>query len=73
VDHARMAIQAGKHVLVEKPFSYSSADATKLLKEARATGIPAPTRPIRRSVFGNGNGPSQEGDEFSARGLGCLA
>lgn len=39
VDHARMAIQAGKHVLVEKPFSYSSADATKLLKEARAAGV----------------------------------
>jgi predicted dehydrogenase len=39
LDHARLAIQAGKHVLVEKPFSYSPDETESLLAEARRSGM----------------------------------
>jgi predicted dehydrogenase len=38
--HARLAIAAGKPVLVEKPFTRNSAEAATLLNEARAAGVP---------------------------------
>jgi predicted dehydrogenase len=39
LDNARMAIRAGKHVLIEKPLTYRSHDATELLREARDSGV----------------------------------
>lgn len=39
LEHARLAIKAGKHVLVEKPFSYSPEQAEELLSEARSAGV----------------------------------
>ena len=38
--HARLAIRAGKPVLVEKPFTLNSAEAETLLAEAVAAGVP---------------------------------
>lgn len=39
LEHARLAIEAGKHVLVEKPFSYSPDDTEALLAEARQARV----------------------------------
>lgn len=39
MDHLEMAIQGGKHVLVEKPFSYSPERAGVLLNQAKASGL----------------------------------
>jgi predicted dehydrogenase len=39
-EHARLAIAAGKPVLVEKPFTMDAAEATALLADARAAGVP---------------------------------
>ena len=37
--HARMAVAAGKHVLVEKPLHYSPEDAEAFFAEATAAGV----------------------------------
>lgn len=37
-EHARMALQAGKHVVVEKPFTISVKEAQELITLARSTG-----------------------------------
>jgi predicted dehydrogenase len=39
LDHARLAIEAGKHVLVEKPFSYSPEETEALLAQAKSAGV----------------------------------
>ncbi|MBC7520006.1 MAG: Gfo/Idh/MocA family oxidoreductase [Sandarakinorhabdus sp.] len=39
-EHARLAIAAGKPVLVEKPFTMDTAEAAALLADARAAGVP---------------------------------
>jgi predicted dehydrogenase len=39
-EHARLAIGAGKPVLVEKPFTMDAAEAAALLANARAAGVP---------------------------------
>ena len=39
LEHALLAIDAGKHVLVEKPSALNSADAEKLYAAARAKGV----------------------------------
>ena len=39
LEHARLAIRAGKPVLVEKPFTLNSAEAGILLAEAAAAGV----------------------------------
>lgn len=41
LEHARLAIRAGKPVLVEKPFTLNAEEAAILLAEARAAGIAA--------------------------------
>ncbi len=38
--HARLAIAAGKPVLVEKPFAMDTAEAESLIAEAAAAGVP---------------------------------
>ena len=38
-DHALLAIEAGKHVLVEKAFTQSAAEADEVLTAARAQGV----------------------------------
>jgi predicted dehydrogenase len=38
-EHALLALQAGKHVLVEKPAATSTADARRLQQQARARGV----------------------------------
>lgn len=38
-EHAMLAIDAGKHVLVEKPITYSPVEAEQLLAAARANGV----------------------------------
>ncbi|KQO64670.1 Gfo/Idh/MocA family protein [Curtobacterium sp. Leaf261] len=38
-EHALLAIAAGKHVLVEKPFATSAADAVRIAADARAAGV----------------------------------
>jgi predicted dehydrogenase len=38
-DAAMLAIEAGKHVLVEKPFTLNSAEAERLVAAARAAGV----------------------------------
>ena len=38
-EHARMAMQAGKHVMVEKPLALSVADADSLCELAKSTGL----------------------------------
>jgi predicted dehydrogenase len=38
-EHARLAIAAGKPVLVEKPFTMNAAEAEALLADARAAGV----------------------------------
>jgi len=38
-EHALLAIEAGKHVLVEKAFTQSAAQATELAEAARAAGV----------------------------------
>lgn len=40
VEHARLAIRAGKPVLVEKPFTLDAAEAAILIAEAAAAGVP---------------------------------
>ncbi|MFZ4380840.1 MAG: Gfo/Idh/MocA family protein [Sandarakinorhabdus sp.] len=40
LEHARLAISAGKPVLVEKPFTRNAAEAAMLLAEAKAAGVP---------------------------------
>lgn len=40
LDHARLAIAAGKPVLIEKPFTMNAAEAGTLLAEAAAAGVP---------------------------------
>ncbi len=40
LEHARLAIAAGKPVLVEKPFTMNAAEAQLLLAEAEAAGVP---------------------------------
>jgi predicted dehydrogenase len=37
--HALLAIEAGKHVLVEKPFAASAAEARRIVDAARAAGV----------------------------------
>lgn len=37
--YARMAVAAGKHVLLEKPLTYLAADAEAFFSEARAAGV----------------------------------
>jgi len=37
--YARMAVDAGKHVLVEKPLSYSAADTEEFFAHAQAAGV----------------------------------
>ena len=37
--HAMLAIEAGKHVLVEKPFTTTAADARTLIAAAQAAGV----------------------------------
>ena len=39
LEHARLAIRAGKPVLVEKPFTLDAAEAAILLAEARTAGV----------------------------------
>jgi len=39
LDHARLAIRAGKPCLVEKPFTLNAAEAETLLAEAAAAGV----------------------------------
>jgi predicted dehydrogenase len=39
-EHARLAIAAGKPVLVEKPFTMNTAEAEAVLADARAAGVP---------------------------------
>lgn len=39
-EHARLAIAAGKPVLVEKPFTMDAAEAAALVAEAQAAGVP---------------------------------
>ncbi len=39
VEHALLAIEAGKHVLVEKPIATTGADARRLAAAARAAGV----------------------------------
>ena len=39
LEHARLAVEAGKHVLVEKPLGYSSTEAADLLEAGRARGV----------------------------------
>jgi predicted dehydrogenase len=39
-EHARLAIAAGKPVLVEKPFTMDAAEAEALIAEAQAAGVP---------------------------------
>lgn len=39
LDHARLAIEAGKPCLVEKPFTLNAAEAATLLAEARGAGV----------------------------------
>src|ERR1700753_3066845 len=38
-DHAILALQAGKPVLVEKPFAMNAAEAAEIVEVARATGL----------------------------------
>ena len=38
-DHCRLALEAGKHVLVEKPFTINAAEAEKLVTLARERGL----------------------------------
>lgn len=38
-EHAMLAINAGKHILVEKPITYSPKEAADLLAAARAKGV----------------------------------
>ena len=38
-EHAMLALQAGKHVLVEKPFATNTADASTLITVARSRGL----------------------------------
>jgi predicted dehydrogenase len=40
LEHARLAIAAGKPVLVEKPFTMNAPEAAALLDEASAAGVP---------------------------------
>jgi predicted dehydrogenase len=40
LEHARLAIAAGKPLLVEKPFAMNAAEAATLLAEAQAAGVP---------------------------------
>lgn len=40
LEHARLAIAAGKALLVEKPFTLNAAEAALLLAEAQAVGVP---------------------------------
>ncbi len=40
LEHARLAIAAGKALLVEKPFTLDAGEAALLLAEARAAGVP---------------------------------
>jgi len=39
LDYARMAVDAGKHVLVEKPLHYSSTEAEEFFAHARQAGV----------------------------------
>jgi len=39
LEHARLAIEAGKHVLVEKAFTRSAGEAQQLVDAARAKGV----------------------------------
>lgn len=39
LDQALLAIEAGKHVLVEKPLATTGADAARILEAARAKGV----------------------------------
>ncbi len=39
VEHALLAIDAGKHVLVEKPFALNAAQARRIADRARAAGV----------------------------------
>ena len=39
LEHALLAISAGKHVLLEKPFTMNSADARAIYDAARAKGV----------------------------------
>src|SRR5699024_9376945 len=38
-EHALLAIAAGKHVLVEKPFTRNEAEAREVVDAARAAGV----------------------------------
>lgn len=38
-DYTRLAIEAGKHVVVEKPFAVTSAEADQLIELARQRGV----------------------------------
>lgn len=40
LEHARLAVAAGKPLLVEKPFTLDAAEARTLLTEAAAAGVP---------------------------------
>jgi predicted dehydrogenase len=61
--HARMAVAAGKHVLVEKPLHYSPEDAEAFFAEATAAGVLAmeamwtrylPTSDVLRQLMTDG-------------------
>lgn len=39
LDYARMAVDAGKHVLIEKPLCYTPAEAEEFFAHAKASGV----------------------------------
>jgi predicted dehydrogenase len=57
-EQALLAIRAGKHILVEKPFALNAAEATEMFDEARAAGVFAMeamwmrTQPLIRAIEG---------------------
>jgi predicted dehydrogenase len=63
VEHALLAIAAGKHVLVEKPLATNAADAQRVLDAAAAAGVLAmeamwtrylPQADVMRQIFADG-------------------